>query len=155
LFPYKSPKWLLDKTTWTHSALFLHQRRVFTMTSPQPPTASSKPPALPPRNRDAPPSYTEATHGAAPHLAMSSKDPRSSSDQSLVPLTENAGRRRLLLVYIHGFMGDETSFRSFPAHVHNLVTVTLAETHVVHTKIYPKYRSKYSLDVARDDFSKW
>lgn len=44
-------------------------------------------------------------------------DPRSSSQQSLVPEPdEQNGRRTLLLIYIHGFMGDETSFRSFPAH---------------------------------------
>ncbi|KAJ4304803.1 hypothetical protein N0V90_000331 [Kalmusia sp. IMI 367209] len=87
---------------------------------------------------------------------MASQDPRSSSTQSLVPPSEDrAGRRRLLLIYVHGFMGDETSFRNFPAHVHNLVSITLAESHVVHTKIYPKYRSRYAIEVARDDFSKW
>ncbi|EUC41325.1 hypothetical protein COCMIDRAFT_8931 [Bipolaris oryzae ATCC 44560] len=90
-------------------------------------------------------------------LSMSSKDPRSSSTQSLVPdpALEDSGRRRLLLIYIHGFMGDETSFRSFPAHVHNLVTVTLADSHVVHTKVYPRYKSRDSLQIARDNFSAW
>lgn len=58
-------------------------------------------------------------------------------------------------MYIHGFMGNDTSFRSFPAHVHNLVTVTLADTHVVHTKLYPRYQSRNSLEVARDNFSNW
>jgi hypothetical protein len=84
-------------------------------------------------------------------MAMSSKDPRSSSTQSLVPdpSLENTGRRRILLVYVHGFMGNETSFRSFPAHVHNLAT------HVVHTKIYPRYRARNSLEQARDQFSVW
>lgn len=52
-------------------------------------------------------------------------------------------------------MGNETSFRSFPAHVHHLLTVLLAETHVVHTKLYPRYRSKRNISFARDDFSKW
>lgn len=87
----------------------------------------------------------------------SDNDPRSSSTQSLVPSESDAadGRRKLLLVYIHGFMGNETSFRSFPAHVHNLLTVLLADTHVVHTKIYPRYRSKRNIAFARDDFSKW
>jgi hypothetical protein len=68
---------------------------------------------------------------------------------------DSSNLRRVLLVYIHGFMGNETSFRSFPAHVHNLVTVTLADTHVVHTKLYPRYQSKNSLEVARDNFSNW
>jgi len=94
----------------------------------------------------------------APPTALSSQDPRSSSTQSLAPnaaLDNPAGRRRLLLVYIHGFMGNESSFRSFPAHVHNLITLTLAETHIVHTKIYPRYRSRNALEMARDEFSTW
>lgn len=71
------------------------------------------------------------------------------------PALEGSYRRKLLLVYVHGFMGDETSFRSFPAHVHNVVTIALSDSHSVHTKIYPKYRPRYALEVARDDFSKW
>lgn len=88
---------------------------------------------------------------------MQSHDPRSSSTQSLVPdpAVDSSSLRRVLLVFIHGFMGNETSFRSFPAHVHNLVTVTLASTHVVHTKIYPRYQSRNTLEIARDNFSNW
>lgn len=83
-------------------------------------------------------------------------DPRASSTQSLRPV-ESAGenRRTLLLVYIHGFLGNETSFRSFPAHVHNVLTTTLAATHAVHSKIYPRYKSRKNISFARDDFSKW
>ena len=83
-------------------------------------------------------------------------DPRTSSLQSLRPI-ESAGpnRRRLLLIYIHGFMGKETSFQSFPAHVHNLLAMTMSETHVVHTKIYPRYQSRKNISYARDDFSNW
>ncbi|KAM0803463.1 hypothetical protein BDR22DRAFT_791861, partial [Usnea florida] len=91
-------------------------------------------------------------------------DPRSSSTQSLVPHDNTStdgdgnrtdGRKTLLLVYIHGFMGNETSFQSFPAHVHNLVTVRLEGSHVVHTKIYPKYKSRKAIEFARDAFSEW
>jgi hypothetical protein len=113
------------------------------------------PPPLPPRSllspaMQPPPAYSSV-------MAMSSQDPRSSSTQSLVPdpASNNTGRRRLLLVYIHGFMGNETSFRSFPAHVHNLVSLTLADSHVIHTKIYPRYRARFALQVARDEFSAW
>ena len=60
-----------------------------------------------------------------------------------------------MLVYIHGFLGDETSFKSFPAHVHNVLTTTLAETHVVYSKIYPRYKSRKNVSFARDDFSNW
>ncbi|KAH7047446.1 hypothetical protein B0J12DRAFT_575738 [Macrophomina phaseolina] len=92
-----------------------------------------------------------------PLHALATNDPRSSSTQSLVPVDTDCrdGRRKLLLIYIHGFMGDETSFQSFPAHVHNLVTVTLRETHVVHTKIYPKYRARNTIEHATEQFSKW
>lgn len=113
------------------------------------------PPPLPPRALQ--PNEAGSPPGYASVMAMSSRDLRSSSTQSLIPdpTLENTGRRRILLVYIHGFMGDETSFRSFPAHIHNLTSVTLAETHVVHTKIYPRYRARYSLEQARDQFSEW
>lgn len=86
----------------------------------------------------------------------SGQDPRSSSMQSLRPVeSAGASRRTLLLIYIHGFMGNETSFKSFPAHVHNVLTVTLSESHVVHSKIYPRYRSRKPIEHARDDFSNW
>jgi hypothetical protein len=75
---------------------------------------------------------------------------------SLLPVESvNESRRKLLLIYIHGFMGNETSFKSFPAHVHNILTLTLAESHVVHTKIYPRYKSRRAIDYAVDDFSNW
>ena len=96
-----------------------------------------------------------AGYGAGWTNAGSGPDPRSSSMQSLRPVSSAGGRRTLLLIYIHGFHGNETSFRSFPAHVHNLLTITLAETHVVHSKIYPRYRSRRPIEYARDDFSNW
>ncbi|QIW95511.1 hypothetical protein AMS68_001029 [Peltaster fructicola] len=73
----------------------------------------------------------------------------------LAKKSDPLGRRKLLLVYIHGFMGDESSFRSFPAHVHSLLTVLIQDTHVVYSKIYPRYRSKKYITIARDDFSTW
>lgn len=76
--------------------------------------------------------------------------------QSLLPVESSAGSRRtLLLVYVHGFVGNDMSFGSFPAHVHNLLTSFLAESHVVHTKIYPRYKSRKNISYARDDFSNW
>ncbi|CZT16591.1 uncharacterized protein RCC_02425 [Ramularia collo-cygni] len=93
---------------------------------------------------------------AAKGSGLTRNDPRSTSQESLVPAVgEQSERRKLLLVYIHGFMGNETSFRSFPAHVHSILAVLLAETHVVHTKIYPRYRSRGNITVARDSFSDW
>lgn len=83
------------------------------------------------------------------------RDSRRSSTDSLVPTTTQNERRKLLLIYIHGFMGNETSFASFPAHVHHKVTTLLAETHVVHTKLYPKYKSRNQIEHARDEFGRW
>ena len=83
-------------------------------------------------------------------------DPRASSTQSLRPVeSAGPGRRTLLIIYLHGFLGDETSFQSFPAHVHSLLTSALNETHVVYTKIYPRYASRKNVSFARDDFSNW
>jgi hypothetical protein len=119
-------------------------------------------PPLPPRTIStqppAPPPYTADDQKRSELIAEQwrSNDPRSSSTHSLVPIeSARDGRRTLLLVFIHGFMGNETSFQSFPAHLHNLLTITLAETHVVHTKIYPRYRSRKNINFARDDFSTW
>ncbi|KIV78565.1 hypothetical protein PV11_06209 [Exophiala sideris] len=83
-------------------------------------------------------------------------DPRASSTQSLGPVKSSSDERRtLLIIYIHGFLGDETSFRSFPAHVHGLLSTALAPTHVVYTKIYPRYKSRKNISFATNDFSKW
>lgn len=125
--------------------------------------SNGPPPPLPPRGNStsAPPSYSDDDAKRSRLISEQwwSADPRSSSTHSLVPSEsgrENQdGRRTLLLIYIHGFMGNETSFQSFPAHVHNLLTMSLAETHVVHTKIYPRYKSRRAIDFARDDFGTW
>ncbi len=90
-----------------------------------------------------------------PHRAA---DPRTSSTQSLVSSMDSlelGQRRTLLVVYIHGFMGNNSSFRSFPAHVHSFLKDILAETHVIHTKIYPRYKTYKSIEVACDNFSSW
>lgn len=109
---------------------------------------------------EAPPPYTKAAltyHSQPLSQSWSAQDPRSSSTQSLVPheASEGQGKRTLLMVYIHGFMGNETSFQSFPAHVHNILTVKLADSHMVHTKIYPKYKSRKHIEFARDGLSEW
>ncbi|KAI0454561.1 hypothetical protein F5B21DRAFT_234459 [Xylaria acuta] len=85
-------------------------------------------------------------------------DPRTSSTQSLTPSPpayEEIERRKLLVIYIHGFMGNDTSFQSFPAHVHMYLKLALSDSHVVHSKVYPRYKTYKAVDVARDNFSKW
>ncbi|KAI0124202.1 hypothetical protein BJ170DRAFT_75716 [Xylariales sp. AK1849] len=98
--------------------------------------------------RQSPPGYSE----------FYSQDPRNSSTQSLVPSLpeyQETVRRTLLIVYLHGFMGNDTSFQSFPAHVHKFLKLQLTESHVIHSKIYPKYKTYKAIEVARDNFSKW
>lgn len=128
--------------------------------SPSIGAGGAAPPPLPPRvYLDPPPGYSledEGLQNLNVSVQWHSNDPRSSSTQSLVPIeADRNGRRTLLLIYIHGFMGNDTSFQSFPAHIHNLMSITLAETHAVHTKIYPRYKSRKAIEFARDDFSKW
>ena len=60
-----------------------------------------------------------------------------------------------MLVYIHGFYGNDQSFHSFPAHVHNYLREALSETHVVHSKLYPRYKTYKAIEIARDNFSAW
>ncbi|KAL1874384.1 hypothetical protein VTK73DRAFT_410 [Phialemonium thermophilum] len=103
----------------------------------------------------------ESTRGGPPDAKVprswSPLDPRSSSSQSLDTFRseENDHRRRLLVIYIHGFMGNDSSFRSFPAHVHHVLRNALADSHTVHSKIYPRYKTYKTIEVARDNFSKW
>ncbi|RMD40813.1 hypothetical protein DV735_g4306, partial [Chaetothyriales sp. CBS 134920] len=123
-------------------------------------------PLLPPRQprtTSVTPQHATTTTTLSPYSSDCFNDGRASSQQSLYPvfsIEENDGtprtsKRTVLLVYIHGFLGDETSFQSFPAHVHNLLAMLLADTHVVHSKIYPRYLSRNKIEVARDDFSRW
>lgn len=68
---------------------------------------------------------------------------------------ETTEKRRLLLIYIHGFMGSEASFHDLPLHVHDLLTDLLAESHVVYTRMYPRYKSQGEIQTAVDQFSAW
>ncbi|EEH22351.1 hypothetical protein PABG_04562 [Paracoccidioides brasiliensis Pb03] len=96
------------------------------------------------------------TRGRPQTQSRSREDQRSPSMQSLLPVDSNRdGRRTLLLIYIHGFVGSDTSFQKFPAHVHNLLAVMLSESHVVHSKIYPRYKTRKVIEFVRDDFSHW
>lgn len=157
--------------------LMQSQTASLSTSNPQPqPSARSAPPPLPPRenssyyadkpraetspsrpNLEATPSYHLQERGRTKTMSeqWQSHDPRSSSMQSMRPAESHHGRRTLLLIFIHGFMGNETSFQSFPAHLHNLLTMSMAESHLVHTKIYPRYKSRRAIEFARDDFSNW
>jgi pimeloyl-ACP methyl ester carboxylesterase len=124
----------------------------------------SAPPPLPARPRSPPPYSTSASGSstliglgyAAKDQWLAAPDPRSSSAQSLrSTVSANDQRRTLLLVYIHGFYGNKQSFRSFPHHVHLYLKSALADSHVIHSKIYPRYKTYRAIEVARDNFSEW
>jgi hypothetical protein len=78
-----------------------------------------------------------------------------SADADRCELPKRAGKRRLLLIYIHGFLGSEDSFYQLPRKVHDLLTVSMAQTHVVYSKIYPRYKTRGPLQDARDSISQW
>lgn len=88
----------------------------------------------------------EILHLNKSEFTWSSRDPRNASTDSLLPESDSNGKRTLLLIFIHGFMGNETSFQSFPAHLHSLLTELMKETHIVHTKLYPRYKSRKSIE---------
>ncbi|KAJ6004351.1 hypothetical protein N7522_005996 [Penicillium canescens] len=77
------------------------------------------------------------------------------SKLSLSRSKSGTDKRRLLLIYIHGFMGSEASFHDLPAHVHDLLTGLLSESHEVYTRIYPRYKSYGEMHVAAEQFSAW
>lgn len=128
---------------------------------PLPPRASSNAPSGPRLSAESTSSNdwahlmpTEGS-GALPGASLS-LDPRTSSTQSLGnPAPDADARRTLLIIYLHGFYGNDQSFRSFPAHVHSYLSQLLAETHTIHSKIYPRYKTYKAIEVARDRFSAW
>lgn len=91
-------------------------------------------------------------------LQPSPSHARSASQVSLLPtaVTDDAPKRKLLLIYIHGFMGNESTFQAFPAHLHNVMCVTVAPLdYLVHTKVYPKFKTRHSILAAAEAFSRW
>lgn len=89
-------------------------------------------------------------------VSLPNDEERPSIPSPAIPHESSLGsRRRLLVIYVHGYNGDTTSFRSFPAHVHGYLGHRLANTHVIHTKIYPRYKTYRALQVATEEFGEW
>lgn len=109
-------------------------------------------------NPDPPPVYDEldSSHLAPPsHGIGQSRFFRSTASLALDPTAGGDEKRRLLLIYVHGFMGSEESFQNFPKHLHDLLTISLSDSHVIYTKVYPRYKTRGPIHVARDQFSQW
>ncbi|KAI5795365.1 hypothetical protein DFH27DRAFT_564521 [Peziza echinospora] len=80
---------------------------------------------------------------------------QSSSARDAAPLNR---KRKLLLVYIHGFLGNTTSFNQLPTHLHNLLTYFLSIScpqYTVHTKVYPRFKTRHAIGDAAEMFSQW
>lgn len=108
--------------------------------------ATATPPPLPPRQQPPQP----------PQLPPRPPGPENfHSDSNLSLPLPSGSKRRLLLIYVHGFNGSEASFQQFPAHVHSVLADVLAESHELYTRIYPRYKSRGDMNLARDQFSSW
>ena len=147
--PVQHPPQSLDATRPTPPPLPPRTRSTL---APTPSVQATPSVVLPPRSE-----FLPSDHSSNLTLSWSAQDPRSCSTQSLVPhsSSSNSDKRTLLLIYIHGFLGNETSFQSFPAHVHNIVTERLKASHVVHTKIYPRYKTREKIGEGVKKFSDW
>ncbi|KAL8727958.1 MAG: hypothetical protein Q9166_005723 [cf. Caloplaca sp. 2 TL-2023] len=95
-----------------------------------------------------PPPYTEESQSVprAPTLP-----PR----QSPITPPVAGGKPKLLLLYVHGFTGNESSFQIFPTDVHNRISQRLKDVCEVQSMIYPKYKSRKKIEFARDELSSW
>lgn len=74
---------------------------------------------------------------------------------SFDPSEDSSARRTLLIIYIHGFCGSEESFGHFPFHLQCFLQEALHDTHIVHSKIYPRYETRNAIDRAVENFSRW
>ena len=97
-----------------------------------------------------PPPYTEEEQSTCKDVPA--LPPRQSA--AITPSSDES-RRKLLLIYVHGFTGNETSFQSFPTDVHDLTSKQLVDAYTVQSIVYPKYKSRKKIDFARDEFSNW
>ncbi|VUC36888.1 unnamed protein product [Clonostachys rosea] len=126
-----------------------------------PPSAASSslyppPPPYEPQPSGTPPAPSPYSLNKGHGSSLQSADPRTSSTQSICSVvSESDQRRTLLVIYIHGFYGNDQSFRSFPYHVHAFLRSALADSHVIHSKVYPRYKTYRAIEVARDNFSEW
>ncbi|KAK1751337.1 hypothetical protein QBC47DRAFT_464077 [Echria macrotheca] len=63
-------------------------------------------------------------------------------------------KRILLLCFIHGFKGDDDTFRDFPKHLQDTITNNLPDD-LVTSVVYPKYETKGELGVSTAAFLAW
>ncbi|KAI9886927.1 MAG: hypothetical protein M1823_001219 [Watsoniomyces obsoletus] len=62
--------------------------------------------------------------------------------------------KSVLLCFIHGFSGDDDTFRVFPTHLRDATQKALPDWHVV-SAVYPKYETKGDLPSCVSRFREW
>ncbi|KAF8429578.1 hypothetical protein EV426DRAFT_527279 [Tirmania nivea] len=91
-------------------------------------------------------------------LPQSTNQQQQYHSQQFLAASFGPKKRRLLLIYIHGFLGSATSFNEFPKHLHTLLTCLLSTScpqYTVHTKIYPRFKTRHPIGEAAEMFSQW
>nr|CAG8446265.1 3523_t:CDS:2 [Entrophospora candida] len=69
-------------------------------------------------------------------------------------ITKSIKPNKLLLVFIHGFKGDDTTFQKFPERIHNTLTSFYSDMET-ETIIYPRYETRGDLKKAVEIFCNW
>jgi hypothetical protein len=63
-------------------------------------------------------------------------------------------RRSLLLVFIHGFKGSDTTFRGFPQDLQAVLSHSLSHLRVLHA-VYPSFETRGDLGLCVANFKEW
>ncbi|KAL7410976.1 hypothetical protein BDY24DRAFT_371693 [Mrakia frigida] len=66
-----------------------------------------------------------------------------------------ADSTNILLVFVHGFKGDDSTFKKFPERVNHIVQETFTESVIVESIVFPAYETKGDLGAATDAFIDW
>ncbi|CAO3665702.1 unnamed protein product [Rhizopus stolonifer] len=65
----------------------------------------------------------------------------------------NVNKDKLLLIFVHGFRGSDTSFKEFPNRLQTILTNSTSAN--VEVDVYPSYKTAGELKIAVDNFSSW
>ncbi|KAG6821566.1 hypothetical protein H0H93_000075 [Arthromyces matolae] len=66
----------------------------------------------------------------------------------------NDAKEMLLVIFVHGFKGDDQSFGDFPSRLQHILAETVSEV-IVECKVFPAYETKGDLNAAVIRFSDW
>ncbi|GBE79435.1 hypothetical protein SCP_0206330 [Sparassis crispa] len=81
-------------------------------------------------------------------------DKSTSNTTTAAPTTEPLPSELLLVVFIHGFKGADTSFVEFPQRLQHILSEAIRDI-VVESVIFPAYETKGELDAAVVHFADW